>query len=274
MAPVNLLSILSLAAVALTHEHHGTTLFPRSESGLLPPPTFGYHGLSGPLNWFNLNTTTNELCAVGTHQSPIDLSQTFFTTTTSSSPILSLASSPSGGDFLNLGTTVEVFGINGTFTNKSKTFKLAQFHFHSPSEHSINGVYYPLEVHFVFQAEDASLSVVGFVIDIGRRSTEPLGLLAHALEEIQEHGNETRTGPLGFRGVEDHFLREGVYQYSGSLTTPPCSEGVSWTVSAKPLQLDFDAFNAFKEVLKFNARVTQNAPGEVNLLQHVRDTMK
>jgi carbonic anhydrase len=212
MAPLSLLSILSLAAVALTHEHHGTTLFPRSESASLPPPTFGYHGLSGPLNWFNLNATANELCAVGTHQSPIDLSQTFLVSSASSSPLLSLSPSPSGADFLNLGTTVEVLGINGTFTNKNKTSHLAQFHFHSPSEHSIDGVYYPLEVHFVFQAEDASLSVVGFVIDIGRRSTEPLGMLAHALEEIQGRGNETRTGPLWFRGLEEHFSREGVYQ--------------------------------------------------------------
>lgn len=64
-----------------------------------------------------------------------------------------------------------------------------------------------------------------------------------------------------------------VFRYSGSLTTPPCSEGVSWTVSAEPIQVDAKAFNAFKEVLKFNARYTQNNLGETNLLQNVADTL-
>jgi len=233
-----LLSLVALLGTALAHEHHGTTLFPRSSSSDLPPPSFGYHGLSGPLNWHNLNRTTNSLCAKGTHQSPIDLSPAHLASPSSAShsnskPKFSVAPAPHGADFLNLGTTVEVLYPNGTYTNAGKTSKLAQFHFHSPSEHSIDGVYYPLEVHFVFQAEqDASLSVVGFLIDIsggegesglevnvggkgdgkGGESERLLQVLAKSLGEIEGRGNETITAPLGFEGVERHFEREGVYQ--------------------------------------------------------------
>ncbi|KAK0654744.1 alpha carbonic anhydrase [Cercophora newfieldiana] len=263
--------ILSLLSGAFAHEHHGTTLFPRAEQ--IAAPKFGYHGLTGPLNWFNLNQTTNELCAKGTHQSPIDLSQSFLMTSASANPQFALSAAPRGADFINLGTTVEVMGANGTLVTKNKTSKLAQFHFHSPSEHSINGVFYPMEVHFVFQAPDASLSVVGFVIDIGGSNFEPLGTLATSLKDIPRHGNETTTKPLTFDRLERHFKQYGTYQYSGSLTTPPCSEGVSWTVSTKPLQVDFKAFNAFKEVLKFNARYTQNTPDDVNLLQNIANTL-
>ena len=205
-----LLSILPFLAGALAHEHHGTSLFPRAEQ--LAPPTFGYHGLTGPLNWFNLNQTTNEMCAKGTHQSPIDLSEPFLLASPSSNPQISLSKAPKGADFINLGTTVEVMGANGTLVKEGKTSKLVQFHFHSPSEHSINGIYYPLEVHFVFQAEDASLSVVGFVIDIGGANFEPLGTLAASLDEIPQRGNETTTKPLDFARLERHFKKFGTYQ--------------------------------------------------------------
>jgi len=58
-------------------------------------------------------------------------------------------------------------------------------------------------------------------------------------------------------------------RYSGSLTTPPCTEDVSWTVSCAPLTVDVDTFNAFKKNMKFNARYTQNTPGEINLLENI-----
>jgi len=147
----HLFLFLSLAAGSLAHEHHGTSLYPRAEA--IPPPSFGYHGMEGAVNWYNLNKDANELCAKGTHQSPIDLSSTFYVSSTNSS--LSIPAAPQGAEFLNLGTTVEVI-TNGTLVHKGKTSKLAQFHFHSPSEHSIDGVYYPLEVHFVFQADGES----------------------------------------------------------------------------------------------------------------------
>lgn len=149
-----LFQFLALVRVSLGHEHHGTTLYPRQEH--VAEPSFGYHGITGPLNWFSLNTTTNELCAKGNHQSPIDFAAA--RCKTSGGPSISYEAAPHGAEFINLGTTVEVIA-NGTLSNNGKTSNLAQFHFHSPSEHSVDGRYFPLEVHFVHQAAGKSMSL-------------------------------------------------------------------------------------------------------------------
>lgn len=121
---------------------------------------------------------------------------------------------------------------------------------------------------------DASLSVVGFLFDIGKKSDEPFRTVAAALPDIPSHGNTTITDALSFKAIERHFAQHKTYQYSGSLTTPPCSEGVSWTVSAAPLTVDYAAFNAFKKALKFNSRFTQNNPEHVNLLENIANTLE
>lgn len=80
-------------------------------------------------------------------------------------------------------------------------------------------------------------------------------------------GTYTTTGPLHFEGLTAHLNAHGIYQYNGSLTTPPCSEGVAWYLSTEPLPLNVQSFNAVKKVLKFNARYTQNTLGQENLLE-------
>ncbi|KAK5651787.1 hypothetical protein OQA88_11654 [Cercophora sp. LCS_1] len=261
MAKYPYLSLLLLAVRGvLSHEAHGTTLFPRAEAG----PAFTYHGATGPLNWHGLSEA-NAICAHGKHQSPIDIPSDTCKITPGSQLSIDIPNQPHGAEFENLGTTVEVF-TNGTLTNNGKVSKLAQFHFHTPSEHSVGGKYYPLEVHFVFQAEDATLSVVGFLIDVAKWGDRLLKAVAAGLPEIQNKGNVTHTDALDFDKLEKHFVEYGTHQYAGSLTTPPCSEGVSWMVSCKPLTIDIDSFNAFRDVIKFNARVAQNVPGEQNLI--------
>ena len=147
----SLLLSLALAGRALSHELHGTTFHPRAE---FVSPSFGYHGLKGPTNWFGINPEANALCAKGTNQSPIDVTASTCGPK-SANPVFRVPAVPEGAEFLNLGTTVEVVA-NGTLVNGDKTYNLVQFHFHTPSEHSIDGKYYPMEVHFVFQAQGMS----------------------------------------------------------------------------------------------------------------------
>jgi carbonic anhydrase len=98
--------------------------------------------------------------------------------------------------------------------------------------------------------------------------TTPLfdSVLAH-LDDITEPGAYTTTDSLDFSGVIDHFYKHGIYTYSGSLTTPPCSEEVLWLISTEPLPINVQQYLAVKKVLKFNARYTQNALGQSNLLE-------
>lgn len=163
----SLLLISSTASLAAALCSHGTTLFPRDSPA--PVSTFGYDGLRGPLGWYGLNTTRNAACALGRHQSPINIATANFP---GYRPSLNFTFDDyeNGAEIENLGTTLEVF-INGSMTIEhpcrapknpppnwtdggacNKQYKLKQFHFHSPSEHHLDGKVYPMEVHFVFQA--------------------------------------------------------------------------------------------------------------------------
>jgi carbonic anhydrase len=141
--------IAALLGAATAACNYGTAEFPREPQ--VPASKFSYVGLTGPLNWYGLNQTTNSMCDKGTHQSPIDIATSNTTITTASSLALSIPTYPKGADFENLGTNVEVV-VNGTLSDGNKTYSLAQFHFHTPSEHRINDEYYPMEIHFVLQA--------------------------------------------------------------------------------------------------------------------------
>ncbi len=84
---------------------------------------------------------------------------------------------------------------------------------------------------------------------------------------------KTRTGPLNFAGLESHFNGATVYQYDGSLTTPPCTEKVAWNVVRQPIYISYKTYRAVKSVLKFNSRYTQNDPDQINLLDKSRNSL-
>lgn len=130
--------------------NYRTSHFPSLPS--VPVNKFSYVGLSGPLNWYGLNETANVLCSTGMNQSPIDIGNFSGTSVASGKSIkLSIPDYPDGAKFENLGTNVEVV-VNGTLVDGGKTYALAQFHFHTPGEHRVNDEFYPMEMHFVFEA--------------------------------------------------------------------------------------------------------------------------
>ncbi|CAG9982881.1 unnamed protein product [Clonostachys byssicola] len=265
---VQLCSILALS-LSLVHNalaacNYGTTEFPREPN--VPIGTFGYTGLDGPLNWYSLDKSANKLCAEGHFQSPINLNSSIPVAPGNSGLTLSITGYPDGAELENLGTTLEV-PANGTFTTADNTYSLAQFHFHTPSEHRIDLEYHPMEVHFVFQAADKSIAVVAFVIGLGPANSLLTSVFENAAEAATP-GEATHTGPLVFTDLEGHFSSNNVFEYSGSLTTPPCSEDVLWYVSAEPLTVDQDTYIKVKKIMKFNSRYTQNVPGGTNLLEN------
>lgn len=149
----NIFSVMAVLLPAVSAFcDHGTTLFPRASGDAVKVANFGFDGIRGPLNWHGLNKTANSKCAKGKEQSPIDISTSSNKTVKGSSLRFNIDSYPDGAELLNLGSTLEVIA-NGSISLDNKTFKLAQFHFHTPSEHHLDGEYYPAEMHCVFQAE-------------------------------------------------------------------------------------------------------------------------
>lgn len=166
-------------------------------------------------------------CSTGLRQSPIDVITA--KAMHKSLPKLSFHYASSITlDVLNLGHTLQGIppGTGNTLEIGGKAYTLAQFHFHTPSENFLDGEQYPLELHLVHRAADNSLAVIGVFFDDGAASPELQKIIAAAPEEEGGHGNAEAfhlnalvpSGPI--------------YRFDGSLTTPPCSEGVAWHVAS------------------------------------------
>ncbi|KAL4894991.1 alpha carbonic anhydrase [Aspergillus ambiguus] len=235
---------------------------------------FGYDKLKGPVNWYSLDKDNNAACTHSHFQSPINIE----THDISYVPqgILEIDIPESNGTlFKNKGTTLEVHLPHGSLSAGNNSYALTQFHFHTPSEHRVDSQYFPLEAHFVFQNAIGSTAVVGFLFELSEyHESFPLfhSIFSH-VPKITSSGSSTTTGPMDFTELTGFFDKHPVYQYLGSLTTPPCTEGVNWFVSAEYLPLDVRSYNLLKRVIKFNARNTQNHPGGENILMHEFKTL-
>ncbi|KEY70252.1 hypothetical protein S7711_04361 [Stachybotrys chartarum IBT 7711] len=265
-------ALASMVSLASAMCNHGTLLNPRGERSVVP--SFSYTGVTGPLGWHGLSPD-NSACAEGQHQAPIDISSSSVTTVSGQTLGLQLPSYPSGAEIENLGTTLEVF-VNGSITVNNVVYSLRQFHFHTPSEHRVDSEHYAAEVHFVFESAAHTLTVLGFLIEVGRNPSESLPLLNSVFQNINtitQTGAVGHTGSLNFTQLINHARASQVFRYSGSLTTPPCDEGVIFNIVRNPIYIDVLTYRAAKHVMKFNSRYTQNHPGQPNLLQYASDLL-
>jgi carbonic anhydrase len=222
---------------------------------------WGYEADNGPDVWDSMDPRWN-LCGEGREQSPIDLASA----TETDLPVVEIhVPSEQEVEMLNQGGvigaldnghTIQINSKTGeTLTVGDKTYVLVQFHFHAPSEHTIDGKHYPMEMHLVHQAQDGALAVVGVLIEEG---VENPGIAPLWSQLAEPPGTEATVRiPAGF---SDHIFpgdTKGVYHYSGSLTTPPCSEGVKWYVRETPTQLSKEQIAAFTAIYDHNNRPVQ-----------------
>ncbi|GAB4833381.1 hypothetical protein Ancab_031624 [Ancistrocladus abbreviatus] len=190
---------------------------------------------SDPGKWGSLSPQF-ALCSSGKHQSPIDILHAQTTVNKSLAP-LSRDYYLDNATLLNTGLAIKV-EVNGrsAFLVDGKEYSLVQIHWHTPSEHHLNGIRYAAELHEVHRAADGSLAVVAILYNYGK--PDPLvamiqpHLKALAEKECGEHGKDE----IFLGNFDDRVLRKRprkYYRYYGSLTTPPCSEPVTWTVMTK-----------------------------------------
>jgi carbonic anhydrase len=223
---------------------------------------FDYIPTNGPLTWFTL--PNSRLCKEGRNQSPILLDSRIGQTSVGS---LSFRATNSEGKLENKGTAIEVVDVEGSLVYQGNTYKLVNFHFHTPSEHRINKEHYPVEMHMVHQTSSGMTAVLGFVIQLS--TTRYSALPYVALRKVSQiaPGQTITTSQLNFAEIIEYVRTKRFYQYGGSLTTPPCSEGLQWFVGTEPLYLDVGTYNALKAAVKFNSRIIQNQPGQPNVIQ-------
>jgi carbonic anhydrase len=236
------LVVLILAACATTEAEH---------------PHWGYEGEGGPEHWGELSEEY-ELCETGVEQSPIDLSGE----TEQDLANIQFSYEPSAINILNNGHTIQVNYDEGSSIEVNGTrYQLLQFHFHAPSEHTEDGESFPAELHLVHADADGNLAVVGILLEEGQESAALAPVWLHL--PAQEGEVETVEGSVDAAG----FLPEeqATYRYSGSLTTPPCSEGVSWFVMMEPVEISAEQLQQLAVIIEGSNRPIQEL-GERDLL--------
>ncbi|KAI9202183.1 carbonate dehydratase [Polychytrium aggregatum] len=217
--------------------------------------TWSYEGKTGSAHWGELDPSF-ATCSAGKNQSPINLEDEQLYD--QSRPSFGWASSVQKASFVNNGHTIQV-NIPAGSTIKlasNQTYQLKQFHFHSPSEHHKHEKYYPLEVHFVHATSDLppKLAVVGVFFELG---SQPNAFLDQLVRYIPKQANGNNTIPsLRLDLMKNRIEYDHYWTYSGSLTTPPCTEGVAWNVMDQPLSITPAQLKAFTDAMPYNARST------------------
>jgi carbonic anhydrase len=205
-------------------------------------PHWSYEGEEGPEHWGEL-ADEYIMCSRGLNQSPIDLVSDLH----ADLPQLVFDYySKSVLDEVNNGHTIQQNIQPGSYLripDRGVSFALKQFHFHSPSEHTVNGESYAMELHFVHADENGAFGVVGVLIDEGAEHP----VLSKMWSFMPENAGETSVQPIGIEETDLLPPTREYFSYGGSLTTPPCSEGVKWMVLKTPIEASAEQIAIFKD---------------------------
>lgn len=215
---------------------------------------WGYDAGNGPDVWGRLSPDF-ALCANGTRQSPVDLRDP----SAERLPPIIFNYRPTALEIGNTGRTVLATpSVENWIVVSGEKYSLLQFHYHAPSEHTVEGKSFAMEMHLVHRNEEGALAVIGVLIE--------KGIPLIAFDGIREHlphapGENKRIDGADVN-ISDLLPRsKRSYRYEGSLTTPPCSEGVKWIVMATPVQLSETQIGAFANIVRKNNRPVQALNG-------------
>ncbi|NCN95225.1 MAG: carbonic anhydrase family protein [Bdellovibrionales bacterium] len=210
---------------------------------------WSYEGETGPENWGDLKPEYS-LCKTGQNQSPIDL--VFKKPQTGRDIKTSFKNS--AVKIIDNGHTIQVnFEPGNSIEIEGEKFNLLQAHFHSSSEHAIAGNLLPMEMHLVHKSDAGDLAVLGVILIEG--ASHPILESIWQSIPIQKGMEKEVSFTIN---PEDLIPRTRTYyNYSGSLTTPPCSEGVNWNVFNTPVTISTEQIMAFRSLYPSNNRPLQ-----------------
>jgi carbonic anhydrase len=208
-----------------------------------------YSGEARTEKWGDLSSEF-VACKQGKQQSPIALDKTFKASLES----IEFDYKDSPFEAINNGHTIEVKYEHGSSIKiEGKQYELRQFHFHAPSEHTIGSQKYPIELHLVHKSQDGELAVIGVFLKEGK----PNELIQTLLANLPAKEGEKTVKDIRLNASALSPTDKSYYHYSGSLTTPPCSEGVNWYVLKTPIEVSQEQIAKFASVYSGNARPTQ-----------------
>ncbi len=220
------------------------------DTGPEPYAHWSYSEDEGPENWGSLDERY-AICEKGTIQSPINI--------VSSEAIdaklspLNFINKKKAKDFIFNGHALQVnFPKGNKLELAGKTYNLVQMHFHTPSENTIDGKSFPMEAHLVHK-DGSKLAVVAVMFEIGKENPF-LNKLLRSMPNEEETKKDLKSEVLAYNLLPSS---KEYFTFNGSLTTPPCSEGVKWIVLKTPVQLSKDQLKDFTDVIDNNNRPVQ-----------------
>lgn len=222
--------------------------------------TWSYQGTDGPDNWDTVSRACKNTGA--SMESPIDIRSSELDPPSSDLRPVTLEFKPTQFTLENNGHTIEAVPTDSatdSFTIDGTAYELQQFHFHAASEHHIDGQETAAELHLVATSAGRQAAVLGVLLQVGPAS-EALSELFSQIPAVQREGSAIPlTQPIDPTALTPAHSES--VRYSGSLTTPPCTEGVTWTVFLTPMTLSEEQLRAFTDAYPDDHRPTQPLHG-------------
>lgn len=212
-------------------------------------PHWAYEGEHGPEHWGHVSKEF-KACSDGKAQSPIDLSNAAPEALSG----IEFKYGPSRLNIVNNGHTVQVnYDGGSSITVDGSEYKLVQFHFHTPSEHTVDGKSYGNEMHLVHKNDKGQLAVVGVLIEEGEENAAYGAIWSN----LPAKAGEERSVEVDINAGEFIPSESAYFTYAGSLTTPPCSESVKWIVLKSPVQMSAAQIKGIRDIMNKNNRPVQ-----------------
>jgi carbonic anhydrase len=217
---------------------------------------WSYSGATGPAKWGSMDKGFSP-CKAGEIQSPIDIPDA--TARKGDLPSMLFAYKPSPLKIIDNGHTIQVNYAPGSFvTVAGKRYELVEFHFHKPSEEKIDGKGHDMSAHLVHQGPGGKPAYIAILLDAGKENP----LIKTLWDNLpKEKGKENSVEAVKINVLDLLPANKGYYTFAGSLTTPPCSEDVTWFVLKTPVQISADQIARFAKSYPMNARPIQPVNG-------------